>query len=59
MTTKERMKDLIEKQPEDATYDEILHELAFARMVDKGLADAREGRVVSSEEMGKRIRQWP
>jgi predicted transcriptional regulator len=58
MTTKEQMKELIEDQPDDASYDEIMRELAFARMVDRGLADAREGRVISNDEMGKRIRLW-
>ena len=58
MTSKEKMKELIEDQPDDATYEEILRELAFAGMVERGLADAREGRVVSNEEMGKRIRLW-
>lgn len=58
MTTKEQMKELIEEQPDDASYDEIMRELAFARMVDRGLADAREGRVIPNEEMGKRIRLW-
>lgn len=58
MTTKEKIKELIEEQPDDASYDEIIRELAFARMVERGLADAREGRVVSNEEMGKRIRLW-
>jgi predicted transcriptional regulator len=27
-------------------------------MVDRGLSDAREGRVISNEEMGERIQQW-
>jgi len=58
MTMKEKLKELIEQQPDDATYDEILRELAFARMVERGLADAREGRIVSNEEMGRRIRLW-
>jgi len=58
MTTKEKMKALIEEQPEDATYEEILRELAFANMVDRGLADAEQGRVVSNEEMRVRIRGW-
>lgn len=58
MTAKEKMKDLIEDQPDDATYEEILKELAFANMVERGLADAREGRVISNEEMGQRIRSW-
>jgi len=58
MTIKEQMKELIEEQPDDASYDEIMRELAFARMVDRGLEDAREGRVISNEEMGRRIRLW-
>ena len=59
MITKEKMKELIEQQPDDATYEEILRELAFAGMVERGLADARQGRTVSHEEMGKRIRLSP
>lgn len=57
MTAKERIRELIETQPDDASYDEILRELAFERMVDRGLADPRAGRMVSNEEMGKRIRR--
>ena len=58
MTTKEKMKEIIESQPEDASYEEIIRELAFAGMVDRGIKDAREGRVISNEEMGKRIWLW-
>lgn len=57
-TPKEQMKKIIQAQPDDATYEEILRELAFERMVDRGLADAREGRVIAHEEMGRRIRSW-
>ena len=58
MNAKEQMKAVIDAQPEDATYDEILRELAFGRMVDRGPADSREGRVTTNEDMGKQIRQW-
>lgn len=58
MTVKEPMKAVIETQPEDATYEEILRELAFGRMVNRGLADFRDGRVIANEDMGKRIGQW-
>ena len=58
MTTKEKMRDLIEAQPDDATYEEILRELAFVRTVERGLAEVREGRTISNEEMGRRIRLW-
>jgi len=58
MTTKERMKEIIEDQPEDASYEEIVRELAFAGMVERGLKDVRQAHVISNEEMGKRIRLW-
>ena len=52
------MKEVIDSQPDDATYEEILRELAFERMVERGLMDSREGRVISDREMGHRFRSW-
>ncbi|WP_429885846.1 hypothetical protein [Geoalkalibacter halelectricus] len=57
-TIKDKMKDIIQSQPDDSTYEEILRELAFARMVDLGMSDYRNGRVVSNDEMEHRIRTW-
>jgi predicted transcriptional regulator len=37
---------------------ENLRELAFARMVEKGLQDSRDGRTISNEEMSRRIQSW-
>lgn len=55
---KDRMTEIIQEQPEDATYEEILRELAFHKMVERGLADSREGHVVSNEEMSRRMDEW-
>lgn len=55
---KEKMIEVIESQPDDATYEEILRELTFERMVERGLEDSRKGRVKSNEEMERRIRSW-
>jgi predicted transcriptional regulator len=55
---KEKMTEVIQSQPDDATYEEVMRELAFERMVERGLADSRNGRVVSNEEMERRIRTW-
>jgi predicted transcriptional regulator len=57
-TAKEKIAKIVLSQPEDATYDEILRELAFAKMVDRGLEDVRAGRVISNEEMASRISIW-
>ena len=59
MTTKEKIKEIIDSQPDDATYEEIVRELAFSGMVKRGLEDAREGRTISNKEMGKRIWSLP
>jgi hypothetical protein len=58
MTTKEKIKEIIDNQPDDATYEEIIRELAFSGMVERGLKDVRVQRVISNEEMGNRIRLW-
>jgi predicted transcriptional regulator len=55
-SVKDRMAEIIQEQPEDATYEEILRELGFERMVERGLADSCTGRVISNEEMARRIR---
>ena len=55
---KDRMIDIIQNQPEDSSYDEILRELAFARMIELGLADSDAGRTISSEELRRRMKSW-
>ncbi len=55
---KEKVTDIIKKLPDDTTYDEIMRELAFERMIEKGLKDSRENRVISNEEVDRRIRKW-
>ncbi|MFQ5906097.1 MAG: hypothetical protein ACE5JA_05945 [bacterium] len=55
---KQKMTEVIQSLPDDATYEEIMRELAFERMVERGLEDSRKGRVISNEEMDRRIRAW-
>jgi len=55
---KQTMVEIIEQQPDDSSFDEILRELAFARMVDRGLADVDAGRVITGAELEKRMHNW-
>ncbi|MBI2088525.1 MAG: hypothetical protein HYT78_07250 [Deltaproteobacteria bacterium] len=55
---KEELTKLIEEQPEDSSREEIVRELAFHVMVERGLADSDAGRVISNSEMARRIRSW-
>jgi predicted transcriptional regulator len=55
---KEQMVQIIEAQPEDSSFDEILRELAFARMIERGLDDVDHGRTVSHEEVRREVESW-
>jgi hypothetical protein len=57
-SAKQQMAKIIEEQPDDSTYEEILRELAFARMIERGLGDSSSRRTISNEEMKRRIRTW-
>ncbi len=55
---KERLTEVIQNQPEDASYDEIIRELAFENMIERGLEDVRQGHVITNDEMEQRIKTW-
>ena len=55
---KNRMVKIIREQPDDSSFEEILRELAFARMVERGLSDSDAGRTTSNREMKRRIKTW-
>ena len=57
-TVKDIMIKIIQEQPEDSNFDEILRELAFTKMVNRGLADSDAGRIISHDEIGKRLKSW-
>lgn len=57
-TVKEKMAEVINSQPDDASYEEIMRELAFELMVDRGLEDSRNDRLVDNEEMRNRMSTW-
>jgi len=57
-TVKDIMIKIIQEQPEDSDFDEILRELAFVKMVNRGLADSDAGRIIPHEEIEKRMQSW-
>jgi hypothetical protein len=57
-SVKEQMIKIINEQPEDSSYEEILKELAFAKMIERGIEDSDKGNTISNEEMNRRIKAW-
>ena len=58
ISPKKQITRIMQEQPDDSSYDEILRELAFARIVDRGLADVKSKKIISNKEMQHRIRTW-
>jgi len=56
---KEHIAEIVNRQPDDSSYDDIIRELAFDLMVQRGLKDSDEQRTISNEEMERRITSWP
>ena len=57
-TAKEELTRLIQGQPDDSSREEIVRELAFHVMVERGLTDSDARRTITNEEMAHRIRSW-
>ena len=57
-TAKEQIAQLVQQQPDDSSYDEIIRELAYHLMIERGLKDSDEGRTISNDEMEARINTW-
>src|SRR5437867_13135455 len=57
-TAKEHISEIIKRQHDDSSYDEIVRELAFDLMVQRGLKDSDARRTISNEEMQHRIETW-
>ncbi len=57
-TAKDELRKILNEQPDDSSTEELVRELAFHVMVQRGLVDADAGRVISNKEMNRRIQSW-
>ncbi len=57
-TAKDLVLRIVKEQPDDSTFEELLRELAFARMVERGLGDSEAGRTITSKELKRRMAKW-
>jgi len=50
-TVKAKARDLIERLPDNATWDDVAYEIAVRRSIERGLADLDAGRTYTSEAL--------
>ena len=58
MTEKEHILRMIRDLPDTATVDDVMDELYFKEVVDRGLADLAAGRIIPHEEAKRRLAKW-
>ena len=52
---KEEAKELIERLPDTATWDDIIYEMYVKTKIARGLQDLEDGRVIDHEEVKKQF----
>ena len=55
---KKTMIDIINKQPDDSSYVEILQELSFVNMVNRGLDDSQNDKITDHNKLIDDIKKW-
>lgn len=56
-TAKARILAIVREQPDDSSYDDVLRELAFDRLVRRGLGSL-DRRRFTTDEMRQRVKSW-
>lgn len=54
---KEKVRELLDRLPDDCSLDDVLYHLYVIQKVDAGLADARAGRLVPHDVVAAEMRR--
>jgi predicted transcriptional regulator len=57
-TVKQEVSELINRLPDNCTLEDIQYHLYVLQKIERGLEDAKEGRVYSQEEVEKMMAKW-
>jgi hypothetical protein len=57
MTTKETVRAVLDRLPDDCTIDDVLYHLYVVQAVGQGVADAQAGRVIPHEQVAETMRR--
>lgn len=57
-SAKKAVQDLLKNLPANASYEDIQYHIYVREKIERGLKDAKEGNVISQEEVEKRMQKW-
>ncbi|MGH9844087.1 MAG: hypothetical protein ACREEM_35600 [Blastocatellia bacterium] len=52
---KEAARNLVEQLPDNATWDDLMHQIYVRLTIEKGLEDSEHGRTVNAEEVRRQF----
>ena len=57
-TAKDEVRKLLDKLPDDVSFEDIQYHIYVCQKAAKGLEDAREGRTLTQAEVEERLARW-
>lgn len=57
-SAKDEVRKILDRLPEDVSYEDIQYHIYVIQKVSKGLEDVEEGRLVDEEEFDRRMKKW-
>lgn len=57
-TTKREVSNLLNRLPDDCTLEDVQYHLYVLQKIERGLKDAKEGRVYTQEEVEQMMSKW-
>jgi len=58
ITAKEEIRKILDRVPDDASFEDIQYHIYVRQKIEKGLKDVEEGRVLTQEEVEQRMSKW-
>ena len=56
--TKQQILDAVQNLPDEFSIDELMERLLIIDVIEKGMQEVKEGKVVSSQKARKRFEKW-
>ncbi len=58
MITKTKLKETIDKFPEEITIDELIEKIVIMDKIDRGNKQSEKGETISEEDLDKEMSKW-
>jgi len=55
---KEEVRKMLDQIPDDASFEDIQYHIYVCQKIERGLKDIEEGRVLTQEEVERRMSRW-